>query len=140
MKLLLLGCIALLMMSGRVEAQVTGPAPSDSSGENIAFNVTACHTEYIGPMQMRSGNWALVDSIIAKLGNERALAYFKRRLHNNRSATFYALIGIHKTGGQSEFSEALSEIRDEDILFQKGCLMIKKPLSQAVVMAINDRF
>jgi hypothetical protein len=91
-------------------------------------------------MQMRSGNWALVDSIIAKLGNERALAYFKRRLHNNRSATFYALIGIHKTGGQSEFSEALSQIRDEDILFQKGCLMIKKPLSQAVVMAINDRF
>jgi hypothetical protein len=128
------------MIIGRAEAQVTGPAPEDSTGENIAFDVTACQTEFVGPGQMHSGNWALVDSIIARLGNDRALAYFKRHLHDNRSATFYALIGIHKTGGQSEFSHALSQVRDEDILFQKGCLMIKKPLRQAVVMAINDRF
>jgi hypothetical protein len=140
MKWLTFALIALLLICGRAEAQVTGPLPTDSSGEEIAFDVTACQTEFIGPMQMRSGNWALVDSIIAKLGNEHALAYFKRHLHDNRSASFYALIGIHKSGGTSEFEQALAEVQDEDILFQKGCLMIKKPLRQAVVMAINDRF
>lgn len=140
MKMLILGCMAAMLASTPADAQVTGAAPVDTLAEEIPFNVTACQTEFIGPMQMRSGNWALVDSIIAKLGNELALSYFKRHLHDNRSASFYALIGIHKTGGTSEFNEALTQVSDEEILFQKGCLMIKKPLRQAVVMAINDRF
>jgi hypothetical protein len=127
----------MLELSSSARAQVTGAA--DSSGEDIAFNVTACTTERIGPGQMPSGNWALVDTIIAQLGNERALEYFKRHLFDNRSATFYALIGLYKID-HSEYASALEQVRDEEILFQKGCLMIKKPLKEAVFIAINDRF
>jgi hypothetical protein len=143
MKILLFCSLLVLTLSSGAKAQVTAPTASDSAshgstGEEIAFNVTACTTERIGPGQMPSGNWALVDSIIARLGKDRALQYFKNHLFDNRSATFYSLIGLYKID-QSEYAAALAEVRDEEILFQKGCLMIKKPLKEAVFMAINDR-
>lgn len=137
MKRLLPIVAAALLISSSALAQTTAPAPDSTIV--IDFNVTACHTEYIGPMQIRSGNWALVDSIIATLGNDKALAYFKEHLHDNRSAAFYALIGIHKTGGAGEFEAAMLSIENEEILFQKGCLMMKKPIREAVDIALRDR-
>lgn len=139
MKTLLLSCFVVIALCGNADAQVTAPAAQDSNAiVEIPFEVRACTTEHIGPGQMRSGNWDLVDSIIARLGNERAIAYFKRHLFDNRSTTFYGLIGLYKTD-QSEYELALAEVRDEEILFQKGCLMIRKPLKEAVFIAINDR-
>jgi hypothetical protein len=135
MKMILLTCLLALSISTVAKAQITAPAPS-ASVDSIEFNVTACQTERIGPFQMRSGNWELVDSIIAQLGNEKALAYFKQRLHVNRSATFYALIGIYKTGGSSEFENAMASVSDEVILFQEGCLMVRKLLTEAVRIAL----
>jgi hypothetical protein len=139
MKQLLLGLFLLFCVTS-AKAQTTGPAQSDSTvAHDLPFDVTACQTELVGPGQVRSGNWDLVDSVIAKLGKEKALEYFKRHLFDNKAASFYALIGIHKTGTEEEFYEAVGEIEDEQILFQKGCLMIKKPLREAVLIAINDR-
>ena len=143
MKSFLFGCLTIIALSGSAMAQVTAPANHDSvvaaRANDIPFDVTACHTERIGPGQVRSGNGDLGDTIIAKLGKEEALAYFKRHLNDNRSATFYALIGIHRAGGEYELDMAMLKAGDEEILFQKGCLMMKKPLREAVFIAINDR-
>lgn len=138
MKSFIFGGLLLIALSNSANAQATAPA-ADSIRFEIPFNVTACQTERVGPGQVRSGNWDEVDSIIARLGKEKALEYFKRHLLDNRSASFYSLIGIHKTGSEEEFYEAIGEVPDEQILFQKGCLMIKKPLREAVLIAINDR-
>lgn len=140
MKKILLTCLIALCVSTGAEAQTTAPAPDAStSRDSIEFKVTGAQTERIGPFQIRSGNWDLVDSIIARLGNEKALEYFKQRLHHGRSVTFYALIGIYKTGGTSEFEAEITTVSDEIILFQRGCLMMQKPLREAVRIALNDR-
>ena len=144
MKRALLIC-AVTLTSLQSNAQVTAPSPNDSGKTetpvraSIVFNVTACQTEYIGPMQMKSGNWELVDSVIETLGTENALVYFKQHLHDNKSASFYALIGIHKIGASGEFEQALMSVENEEILFQKGCLMMKKPLREAVNIALRDK-
>lgn len=129
MTVLRLLCFGLFLLThGVAYAQITGKPQAQ-----VAFDVRRLETEHIGPYEVRSRNWDLVDSVIRTLGDSSAHLFFRDSLTSeDKAVRFYALIGLHRLGRSDAFQSGLLNMTDEPVPFQDGCEMKRISFREAV--------